>query len=854
MKKSFMLAILYLIVLASAFAQNIHPLIHPKKSWIQTFYLNREALPPAGQESGVYYLLLEKQENVELQEVYHRYSYKFLNNEGIQQNADIAVTFDPTYETLIFHDVTIHRGDEVINKLPKSIKTIQHEESMDRFLYDESITAIINLPDIRLGDILEYSYTIKGFNPAFEGNVMEEFYLDRRIAFDKNIYRLISPSAVKINIKNLNTNIQPTINNEGKHVSYLWINEKAKGVMTDSNVPDWYNPFQRVVISSFNSWQEVSQWGVNLYKVTDYDKRMLKKKVDRILTDSTSEEFVMNAIRFVQDDIRYLGFEGGLNGYKPHSPLMVLNQRFGDCKDKSLLLCTILASRGVDAYPVLVNTTEGERINESLPSIVAFDHCVVGFEFKGKTFYVDPTISNQGGTLDTYSFPGYQIGLVLKKEGNLTKLISRMLGYQKEIQTFHMDSIGGGATMEVRTVFEGRAADRERSSLSNRRLDVIQKNYKDYYAEQYPDIVLAEDMKVEDNRDQNQLVTIEKYLIKGFWEMEDETSKKMFCKVRAMTLESYFDVSKSLDRDAPYRLDYPVDKRHEIRVHLPTDWSITADDIHIDNDYYKYSYTSSYHDSLVTITTEYQTKTDALPKEAIKSFISDHGKMRENSSFYLSWDPSVESVSAAPLWPGILVLLIILCVSIYMAFYGYTKYDPQAHYPASWGQRIEGWLILPAIGVVLVPVQMFFSFVTDFQLLNGQPWLINYVNGYTGLAAVGFLEQVYNASMAVFSILVAVLFFRRRSSVPHLMQFYYGVPIAWLFFDLILIQLVAPDTNTSEYTSTIIRSMVAAAIWIPYFRTSQRVKRTFVNRYGHDKDDESLALQTDVVVNERQSV
>src|SRR5690606_10617071 len=106
------------------------------------------------------------------------------------------------------------------------------------------------------------------------------------------------------------------------------------------------------------------------------------------------------------------------------------------------------------------------------------------------------------------------------------------------------------------------------------------------------------------------------------------------------------------------------------------------------------------------------------------------------------------------------------------------------------------------------------SFVTDFQLLNGQPWLINYVNGYTGLAAVGFLEQVYNASMAVFSILVAVLFFRRRSSVPHLMQFYYGVPIAWLFFDLILIQLVAPDTNTSEYTSTIIRSMVAAAIWI----------------------------------------
>ena len=175
MKKSLLLAILHLIVLTAALGQNPRALIQPKKSWIKPFSLRQDALPPAGQESGIYYLLLEKQEHVELQEVYHRYSYKFLSNEGIQQNADITVTFDPTYETLIFHDITIHRGSEAINKLPMRIKTIQHEESMDRFLYDESFTAVINLPDIRLGDVLEYSYTIKGFNPAIKGNVMEEF-------------------------------------------------------------------------------------------------------------------------------------------------------------------------------------------------------------------------------------------------------------------------------------------------------------------------------------------------------------------------------------------------------------------------------------------------------------------------------------------------------------------------------------------------------------------------------------------------------------------------------------------------------------------------------------------------------
>jgi hypothetical protein len=475
--------------------------------------------------------------------------------------------------------------------------------------------------------------------------------------------------------------------------------------------------------------------------------------------------------------------------------------------------------------------------------MVAFDHCVVQFTFRDKKFYIDPTISNQGGTLDTYAFPNYELGLVLKKEGGLTKLNSAGLGYQKEIQTFKMDSIGGGATMEVRTIFEGSAADAERSDLSNSRFAVVQRNYRNYYADQYPDIMLAEDIKVEDNREQNRLITIEKYLIKTFWEPENETGKKIYCRVRAMTLESYFNISKSLERDAPYRLAHPLDMRHEIFIHTPSDWKITSDETHIENDYYNYAYKSSYRDSLITISTEYQTKSDAVPVDAIKTLVSDHEKMMGNSSFYLTWDPTLETVSTATLWPGMLVLAIVLCVSGYLAFYGYTKYDPQAHYPAAWGQRIDGWLVLPAMGVLLSPALMFFSFASDFQLVSGQAWLVNYVNGYTGLSVVGFLEQVYNASMTVFFILIAVLFFQRRSSVPHLMQFYFGVPLVWFILDLILIKMIAPETNTGDHTSQIFRNLIPAAIWIPYFRISQRVKRTFVNRYNQNKGDGKVALQ-----------
>src|SRR5207248_3294814 len=83
------------------------------------------------------------------------------------------------------------------------------------------------------------------------------------------------------------------------------------------------------------------------------------------------------ALRFVQDDVRYLGIEIGPSSHRPHPPAAVLDQRFGDCKDKSLLLVTLLRALGVEAWPVLLHTSLGRALDEWLPTAVAFNHVVV---------------------------------------------------------------------------------------------------------------------------------------------------------------------------------------------------------------------------------------------------------------------------------------------------------------------------------------------------------------------------------------------------------------------------------------------------------------------------------------------
>ncbi len=126
----------------------------PYKAWIETVDFNKNATPAEGQESSYYYLLMDEQENVSTQESFIHYAYKILSNEGLQEMSDLNFEFDPAYEQLVFHAVAIHRNGSVVNQLPKDIRTIQREQSMDRNLYDGSLTAVINLTDVRVGDIV----------------------------------------------------------------------------------------------------------------------------------------------------------------------------------------------------------------------------------------------------------------------------------------------------------------------------------------------------------------------------------------------------------------------------------------------------------------------------------------------------------------------------------------------------------------------------------------------------------------------------------------------------------------------------------------------------------------------------
>lgn len=388
---------LFFLSIFSLQAQN-EKFVKKAPSWV----IEKSHIKPKNQEGsksngGEYPLLYDRQLNLDKKEFYFHWTSLLKNSESVSLYNTLEFSFDPTYQKLEIHFINIIRNGKVINKMsPSEFKIITKEENADRKLYDNNKTLISHLQDIRQGDILDYAYTIKGQNPAYGSHqyASQEFEFSYPLEL---FYFSVLSSSTKLKYKLLKDAKYPTILNNNGFKRYYWEEENLPAYYFEENTPSWFQNSPMVCFSDIEKWEDVAELSRDFYKVSEEELAYFKKQAMDICKSKDSMEMILDIIRFVQDDIRYLGFEDGLNAFIPHRPKAVFDQRFGDCKDKSLLLSTLLKSIGIKSSPVLVNSYLRENLIDRLASPFVFNHCVSSFFVYDQTYYIDPTMSNQGG-------------------------------------------------------------------------------------------------------------------------------------------------------------------------------------------------------------------------------------------------------------------------------------------------------------------------------------------------------------------------------------------------------------------------------------------------------------------------
>ncbi|HEV7405390.1 MAG TPA: DUF3857 domain-containing protein, partial [Chthoniobacteraceae bacterium] len=351
---------------------------------------------------------------------YRHIAFRLLTQAGVQNGSTLSFEFDPAYEKLEFHQLVVHRDGRPMDRLPQQeIKVFQRETNLENQLYDGRLTASIILDDVRVGDTIEYAYSRRGENPIYAGHWLGSVAVERTKQVHQARERLLCPAGrPPPQFKGHATEVQARVGPAGDLTEYRWDADDQPGRILEGDVPSWVDTLGWVQFSDFQSWSEVAQWASTLFApAASAPGAPLPEELE---TEAVAlEELpagaprIVGALRYVQDNFRYLGIEIGANSHQPYPVAKVCARRFGDCKDKANLLSTLLRRLGFDADPALVATDWRHAIAGWLPTPWAFNHAIVRVNWNGRAYWLDPTREHQGGTLEHIYLPTYGKGLVV---------------------------------------------------------------------------------------------------------------------------------------------------------------------------------------------------------------------------------------------------------------------------------------------------------------------------------------------------------------------------------------------------------------------------------------------------------
>lgn len=141
---------------------------------------------------------------------------------------------------------------------------------------------------------------------------------------------------------------------------------------------------------------------------------------------------------------------------------------------------------------------------------------------------------------------------------------------------------------------------------------------------------------------------------------------------------------------------------------------------------------------------------------------------------------------------------------------------------------LGGWLIVTQIG-------LFLSLILNGISLTGLIVELSDGNNWQFLTS-GFKTYLvfiigYSILLLLFIIFILTQFYKKKVLVPKMMMIMYGVNLAVAVINFIVFQQVtyAIEAEIASLLKEVIQAGIAAAIWIPYFIKSKRVKNTFIN-------------------------
>lgn len=320
--------------------------------------------------------------------------YYVVNENGIKHFRLDSVDYNPDYEYIEIKSAkTVYRdGQEFDAFNVKDYSLINENEK----LYYKYNRKMVSFPKIKKDSVIVFQYALWSKNKT---TFNKSYFSDTVLS--AHFYPLLNKEYIVILPKNLNLlytyrhmkrKPKLSVKTVKKKKVYHWKFSKPALLEYEQPMPPVEDISPMLMVSTFSKWDEIGEWIWKLSEEGLSINKDMQNFVHNIKNKYTKQEDQIETLyNFVRDKIRYVGIEYGLGSIKPRNAISVWSSRYGDCKDKSLLLVTLLKELNIKAYMGLVRTLDRGEENFKLPYLGAFNHAICVIPLKKKNLFLDGT-------------------------------------------------------------------------------------------------------------------------------------------------------------------------------------------------------------------------------------------------------------------------------------------------------------------------------------------------------------------------------------------------------------------------------------------------------------------------------
>lgn len=265
-------------------------------------------------------------------------------------------------------------------------------------VYSNAMIRMVTMPEVNVGSVIEYKVVIESKGSQIKNAFWQELCLTSNVPIELFKVTLVFPKNLDIRYKEFNLTHKPRITQNRAITTYTW---EIPDVYDDRKAEDYVPPpriediVEGVEFSSLKSWKDIADWYYALaqknLKITPDIEAVARK----VLTGKvTLKDKVRAIVEYIQDNFRYVSMSLGPYSLEPHPTEQVFKNKYGDCKDLSLLCAAMLKVAGIDSRIALFRdefSVTDPKYDLPIPTL--FDHVIVLVkDEKGKSFYVDPQL------------------------------------------------------------------------------------------------------------------------------------------------------------------------------------------------------------------------------------------------------------------------------------------------------------------------------------------------------------------------------------------------------------------------------------------------------------------------------